>query len=93
MLFGDEVLKKTSVLSGGEQVRCMLSNDAHRRQHHPDELTNHLDLLTLTALNNGPIAFPEVLLLASRDHEFRSTVANRIVGITPDGVIDRVMGL
>ncbi len=57
-----------------------------------DEPTNHLDLASLTALNNGLIAFPEVLLLASRDHELISTVANRIVEITPDGVIDRVMG-
>ena len=95
MLFsGDEALKKTSVLSGGEQVRCMLSRMMLTGANTLilDEPTNHLDLESLTALNNGLIAFPEVLLLASRDHELVSTVANRIVEITPDGVIDRVMG-
>jgi ATPase subunit of ABC transporter with duplicated ATPase domains len=57
-----------------------------------DEPTNHLDMESITALNNGLIAFPEVLLFASHDHEFVSTLANRIVEITPAGVIDRVMG-
>ncbi|MHB9098105.1 MAG: hypothetical protein ACYC5X_09835 [Syntrophales bacterium] len=57
-----------------------------------DEPTNHLDLESLTALNNELIAFPKVLLLSSRDHEPVSTVVNRIVEITPDGAIDRVMG-
>ena len=57
-----------------------------------DEPTNHLDLESLTALNNGLIAFPEVLLFASHDHQLVSTVANRIVEITPDGIIDRMMG-
>ena len=56
-----------------------------------DEPTNHLDLESLTALNNGLIAFPEVLFQASRDHELLSTVANRIVEITPDAVIDRLI--
>jgi len=95
MLFsGDEALKKTSVLSGGEQVRCMLSRMMLTGANTLilDEPTNHLDLESLTALNNGLIAFPEVLLLASRDHELVSTVANRIVEITPDGVMDWVMG-
>ena len=57
-----------------------------------DEPTNHLDLESITALNNGLIAFSEVVLFASHDHEFVATVANRIVEITPGGIIDRVMG-
>ncbi len=57
-----------------------------------DEPTNHLDLESITALNNGLIAFTEVVLFASHDHQFVSTVANRIVEITPLGIIDRVMG-
>jgi ATPase subunit of ABC transporter with duplicated ATPase domains len=56
-----------------------------------DEPTNHLDLESITALNNGLIAYPEVVLFASHDHEFVSTVANRIVELTPGGAIDRVM--
>jgi ATPase subunit of ABC transporter with duplicated ATPase domains len=56
-----------------------------------DEPTNHLDLESITALNDGLIAYPEVLLFASHDHEFVATVANRIVEITPGGIIDRVM--
>jgi len=95
MLFsGEEALKKTSVLSGGEQVRCMLSRMmlAGANALILDEPTNHLDLESLTALNNSLVAFPEVILLASRDYELVSTVANRIVEITPNGVIDRAMG-
>jgi len=57
-----------------------------------DEPTNHLDLESLTALNNGLITFPEVLLFVSHDHQLVSTVANRIVEITPAGIIDRMMG-
>jgi ATPase subunit of ABC transporter with duplicated ATPase domains len=95
MLFsGDEVTKKVSVLSGGEQVRCMLARIMLTEANvlTLDEPTNHLDLESLTALNNGLIAFPEVLLFASRDHQLVSTVANRIVEITPAGIIDRMMG-
>lgn len=95
MLFsGDEALKKTSVISGGERVRCMLSKMmlANANVLILDEPTNHLDLETITALNNGLIAFPEVMLFASHDHEFISTLANRIVEITPAGSIDRRMG-
>ena len=94
MLFsGDEALKKTTVLSGGEQVRCMLSRMMLTGANALilDEPTNHLDLESITALNNGLIAFPEVMLFSSHDHEFVSTVANRIVEITPGGVIDRMM--
>jgi ATPase subunit of ABC transporter with duplicated ATPase domains len=95
MLFsGDEATKKTSVLSGGERVRCMLSRMmlAGANVLILDEPTNHLDLESITALNNGLIAFSEVVLFASHDHEFVATVANRIIEITPGGVIDRVMG-
>jgi ATPase subunit of ABC transporter with duplicated ATPase domains len=95
MLFsGEEAMKKTTVLSGGERVRCMLSRMMLTGANALilDEPTNHLDLESITALNDGLIAYPEVVLFASHDHEFVSTVANRIVEITPGGVIDRVMG-
>jgi ATPase subunit of ABC transporter with duplicated ATPase domains len=95
MLFsGEEAMKKTSVLSGGERVRCMLSRMMLSGANALilDEPTNHLDLESITALNNGLIAFSEVVLFSSHDHEFVSTVANRIVEITPAGIIDRVMG-
>ena len=94
MLFsGEEALKKTTVLSGGERVRCMLSRMMLSGANVLilDEPTNHLDLESITALNNGLIAFPEVVLFASHDHQFVSTVANRIVEITPDGIIDMLM--
>ncbi len=95
MLFsGEEALKKTRVLSGGERVRCMLSRMMLTGANAliMDEPTNHLDLESITALNNGLIAFPEVVLFSSHDREFVSTVANRIVEITPGGIIDRIMG-
>jgi ATPase subunit of ABC transporter with duplicated ATPase domains len=95
MLFsGDEATKKCSVLSGGEKVRCMLARMMLTGANTLilDEPTNHLDLESITALNDGLIAYPEVVLFASHDHEFVATVANRIVEITPGGVIDRVMG-
>src|SRR5450759_1980699 len=95
MLFsGEEAMKKTTVLSGGEKVRCMLSRMMLTAANVIilDEPTNHLDLESITALNDGLIAFNEVILFASHDHEFVSTVANRIIEITPGGVIDRTMG-
>ncbi|MGA3117240.1 MAG: ATP-binding cassette domain-containing protein [Syntrophobacteraceae bacterium] len=95
MLFsGDEAMKKTRVLSGGERVRCMLSKMmlVGANALIMDEPTNHLDLESITALNNGLTAFTEVVMFSSHDHEFLSTVANRIVEITPGGTIDRVMG-
>ncbi len=95
MLFsGEEALKKTTVLSGGEKVRCMLSRMMLTAANVLilDEPTNHLDLESITALNDGMIVFNEVILFASHDHEFVSTVANRIIEITPGGVIDRTMG-
>ena len=90
---GEEALKKTTVLSGGERVRCMLArmmlSDANALIL--DEPTNHLDLESITALNNGLMAFPEVILFASHDHQFVASIANRVVEILPKGVIDRVM--
>ena len=94
MLFsGDEATKKAAVLSGGERVRCMLARMMLLNANALvlDEPTNHLDLESITALNNGLIAFNEVLLFSSHDHEFVSTLANRIVEFTPGGVIDRKM--
>ena len=92
MLFsGDEALKKTSVLSGGERVRCMLSrmmlSDANALIL--DEPTNHLDLESIEALNNGLSVFPEIILFSSHDHTLVATVANRIIEILPGGTIDR----
>ena len=95
MLFsGEEATKKTSVLSGGERVRCMLSKVmlAGANALVLDEPTNHLDLESITALNNGLMSYTEVILFSSHDHQFVSTVANRIIEITPNGFIDRMMG-
>ncbi len=95
MLFsGEEAMKKTSVLSGGERVRCMLSRMMLSGANALilDEPTNHLDLESITALNDALTAFPEVVLFSSHDHQFVSTVANRIIEITPDGIIDEMMG-
>ncbi len=95
MLFsGEEAMKKISVLSGGERVRCMLAKTMLSGANVLilDEPTDHLDMESIIALNNGLIAFPEVILFSSRDREFASTVANRVVEITPSGAIDRMMG-
>ncbi|MDD3268401.1 MAG: ATP-binding cassette domain-containing protein [Syntrophomonadaceae bacterium] len=94
MLFsGEESQKQANVLSGGEQVRCMFARMmlAGANVLLLDEPTNHLDLEAITALNNGLTAFPGTLLLISHDHQLLQTVANRIVEITPTGVIDRLM--
>ena len=94
MLFsGEEAMKKTSVLSGGERVRCMLSKMMLSGANTLilDEPNNHLDLESITSLNNALIDFSEVVLFASHDHQFVSTVANRIVEITADDVIDVMM--
>jgi ATPase subunit of ABC transporter with duplicated ATPase domains len=95
MLFsGEEAMKKTSVLSGGERVRCMLSRMMLSGANALilDEPTNHLDLESITSLNDALTTFPEVAIFASHDHQFVSTVANRIIEITPDGIIDKMMG-
>jgi ATPase subunit of ABC transporter with duplicated ATPase domains len=94
MLFsGDEALKKTNVLSGGERVRCMLSRMMLSGSNAlvMDEPTNHLDLEAITALNDGLIRFPEVVLFSSHDFQFVETIANRIIEITPNGIIDKAM--
>ena len=94
MLFsGDESLKKVKVLSGGEKVRCMLSKLMLSGANciTMDDPTNHLDLEAIQSLNEGLIAFSGVLLFSSHDHEFIQSIANRIVEITPNGVIDRMM--
>jgi len=94
MLFsGEEATKKINVLSGGEKVRCMLSRMmlAESNVLMLDEPTNHLDLESITALNNSLEKFKEVILFTSHDHEFVNTVANRIIEVTPGGVIDRFM--
>lgn len=94
MLFsGDESLKSLNVLSGGEKVRCLIAKTMLSGANAMifDEPTSHLDLETITSLNNGLIKFPGVILFASHDHEFINTIANRIIEITPEGVIDRRM--
>ncbi|MBP1933700.1 ABC-F family ATP-binding cassette domain-containing protein [Ammoniphilus resinae] len=94
MLFsGDESLKKASVLSGGEKVRCMLSKMMLTGANVLllDEPTNHLDLESITSLNNGMIEFEGSALFVSHDHQFVQTVANRIMEITPNGLIDKMM--
>ena len=93
MLFsGDESLKKVKVLSGGEKVRCMLSKLMLSGANvlMMDDPTNHLDLEAIQSLNEALIAFPGVVLFTSHDHEFIQSVANRIVEITPNGIIDRM---
>lgn len=92
MLFsGEDVLKKVSVLSGGEKVRCMLSKMMLSKSNVLvlDDPTNHLDLESITALNDGLIAFKGSLLFGSHDHQFIQTIANRIIEISPNGVVDR----
>lgn len=94
MLFsGEEVLKKCSVLSGGEKMRCMFSRMMLQQANLLlfDEPTNHLDLESITALNNGMDDFKGTILFTSRDHELTQTVANRIIEITPKGIIDKLM--
>jgi ATPase subunit of ABC transporter with duplicated ATPase domains len=95
MLFsGDESLKPVKVLSGGEKVRCMLSKLMLQNANVLilDDPTNHLDLEAIESLNDALVDFPGVVLFNSHDHEFISSIANRIVEITPNGIIDRMMG-
>lgn len=94
MLFsGEEVLKKSNVLSGGEKMRCMFSRMMLQQANLLmfDEPTNHLDLESITALNNGMKDFRGTILFTSRDHELVETVANRIFELTPGGYIDKLM--
>jgi ATPase subunit of ABC transporter with duplicated ATPase domains len=94
MLFsGDESLKKVSVLSGGERVRCMLARMMLSGANAliMEDPTNHLDLEAITAVNDALIEFPGTVIFASHDHQFVDSIANRIVEFTPAGIIDRVM--
>ncbi len=94
MLFsGEEALKKAKVLSGGEKVRCMLAKMMLSSANVLvlDEPTNHLDLESITSVNNGLITFKGSLLFTSHDHQFINSVANRLIEITPQGVIDKEM--
>jgi ATPase subunit of ABC transporter with duplicated ATPase domains len=94
MLFsGDDVLKKTNVLSGGEKVRCMISRMMLQSPNVVllDQPTNHLDLESIQSFNEQCTAFRGIVLLTSHDHTFMQTVANRIIELTPNGIIDRLM--
>lgn len=94
MLFsGDDIAKKTNVLSGGEKVRCMISRMMLQSPNLIvlDQPTNHLDLESIQAFNEGCQIFPGVVMLTSHDHTFMQTVANRIIELTPKGIIDRLM--
>ncbi|MBD3724985.1 MAG: ABC-F family ATP-binding cassette domain-containing protein, partial [Flavobacteriaceae bacterium] len=94
MIFsGEEALKKCNVLSGGEKVRCMTSRMMMMRANvlMLDEPTNHLDLESITAFNNSLKNFKGTVLFTTHDHEFAQTVGNRILELTPKGIIDRYM--
>lgn len=94
MLFsGDDIMKKTNVLSGGEKVRCMVSRMMLQNPNVVtlDQPTNHLDLESIQSFNDGCNTFPGVVLLTSHDHTFMQTVANRVIELTPKGIIDRLM--
>ena len=94
MLFsGDEIYKQVNVLSGGEKMRCMIARMMIRQANTLllDSPTNHLDLESIQAFNNALVAFKGVVLMTSHDHEFINTVANRIIEITPNGMIDKYM--
>lgn len=94
MLFsGEEALKEVNVLSGGEKVRCMLAKMmlSNANVLILDQPTNHLDLESITALNNGLVDYKSNILFSSHDHQFIQTIANRVIEITPDGIIDKQM--
>lgn len=94
MLFsGDDIAKKTTVLSGGEKVRCMISRMMMQNPNVVvlDQPTNHLDLESIQSFNEGCQNFPGIVLLTSHDHTFMQTVANRVIELTPNGIIDRLM--
>lgn len=93
MLFtGDDIAKKTNVLSGGEKVRCMVSRMMLQNPNLIvlDQPTNHLDLESIQSFNEGCQTFPGIVLITSHDHTFMQTVANRIIELTPKGIIDRL---
>ena len=90
---GDDVDKKIRVLSGGEKVRCMVSKMMLQNPNVVilDQPTNHLDLESIQAFNEGCQNFPGIVLMTSHDHTFMQTVANRVIELTPKGIIDRLM--
>jgi ATPase subunit of ABC transporter with duplicated ATPase domains len=93
MLFsGDDITKKTNVLSGGEKVRCMISRMMLQNPNVVvlDQPTNHLDLESIQSFNEGCNIFPGIVLITSHDHTFMQTVANRVIELTPKGIIDRL---
>ena len=94
MLFtGDEILKKTNVLSGGEKVRCMISKMMLQNPNvlMLDEPTNHLDLESIISFNDNMVSYSGIVLVTTHDHQFMQTVANRIIELTPKGIIDKLM--
>ena len=94
MLFtGDEIMKKTNVLSGGEKVRCMVSKMMLQNPNvlMLDEPTNHLDLESIISFNDNMVAYTGIVLVTTHDHQFMQTVANRIIELTPKGIIDKLM--
>jgi ATPase subunit of ABC transporter with duplicated ATPase domains len=94
MLFtGDEIMKKTNVLSGGEKVRCMVSKMMLQNPNVLilDEPTNHLDLESIISFNDNMVAYTGIVLVTTHDHQFMQTVANRIIELTPKGIIDKLM--
>jgi len=94
MLFsGEEVLKKASILSGGEKMRCMIARMQMKNANCLilDTPTNHLDLESIQAFNNNLKMFKGNILFSSHDHEFIQTVANRVIELTPNGTIDKIM--
>ena len=94
MLFsGEESLKNCKVLSGGEKVRCMISKTMLEEANFLilDEPTNHLDLESITSINNGLIDFQGSMIFTSHDHQFTHTIANRVIELTPNGILDKLM--
>ena len=94
MLFaGEEVMKNVNVLSGGEKMRCMIARMQLRNANCLilDTPTNHLDLESIQAFNNNLTSFKGNIIFSSHDHEFIETVADRIIELTPNGIIDKLM--
>ncbi len=94
MLFsGEEIFKQVKVLSGGEKMRCMISRLmlANANALVLDTPTNHLDLESIQAFNNGLLKYPENIFMSSHDHEVIQSVCNRIIELTPNGIIDKLM--
>ena len=94
MLFsGEELDKKVEVLSGGEKMRCMISKMMlwNSNAHIFDTPTNHLDLESIQSFNNNLAKYPGNVFMSSHDHEFIQSVSNRIIELTPNGIIDKLM--